>query len=99
MAETDNIAMLNEDITDLKASITLLEMIKKSFMLKIKKLEYKNKIEISRQIMLEDFNKYLKEWESHYTFKIIYFFTLLMFLGILLTTLIICEKYFNTNSF
>ncbi|GAG82645.1 unnamed protein product [marine sediment metagenome] len=37
LAETDNIAMLNEDITDLKASITLLEMIKKSFMLPIKK--------------------------------------------------------------
>ncbi|MFW9952740.1 MAG: PAC2 family protein [Candidatus Thorarchaeota archaeon] len=37
LAETDNIAMINEDITDLKASITLLEMIKKSFMLPIKK--------------------------------------------------------------
>ena len=37
LAETDNIAMVNEDITDLKASITLLEMIKKSFMLPIKK--------------------------------------------------------------
>jgi len=37
LAETDNMAMLNEDITDLKASITLLEMIKKSFMLPIKK--------------------------------------------------------------
>jgi len=37
LAETDNIAMLNEDITDLKASITLLEMLKKSFMLPIKK--------------------------------------------------------------
>jgi hypothetical protein len=35
----------------------------KKIMLKIKKLEYKNKIKISRQIMLEDFNKYLKEWE------------------------------------
>jgi len=37
LAETDNIAMVNEDITDLKASITLLEMIKKSFNLPIKK--------------------------------------------------------------
>ena len=37
LAETDNIAMLNEDITDLKASITLLEMLKKSFTLPIKK--------------------------------------------------------------
>ena len=37
LAETDNIAMINEDITDLKASITLLEMIKKSFTLPIKK--------------------------------------------------------------
>jgi proteasome assembly chaperone (PAC2) family protein len=37
LAETDNIAMINEDITDLKASITLLELIKKSFTLPIKK--------------------------------------------------------------
>ena len=37
LAETDNIAMVNEDVTDLKASITLLEMIKKSFTLPIKK--------------------------------------------------------------
>jgi proteasome assembly chaperone (PAC2) family protein len=37
LAETDNIAMVNEDITDLKASITLLEMLKKSFSLPIKK--------------------------------------------------------------
>ncbi|MFW9972632.1 MAG: PAC2 family protein [Candidatus Odinarchaeota archaeon] len=37
LAETDNIAMINEDITDLKASITLLEMLKKSFTLPIKK--------------------------------------------------------------
>ena len=35
----------------------------KKIMLKIKKLEYKNKIKISRQITLEDFNKYLIEWE------------------------------------
>ena len=32
-------------------------------MLKIKKLEYKNKINISREILLKDFNKYLQEWE------------------------------------
>jgi proteasome assembly chaperone (PAC2) family protein len=37
LAETDNIAMVNEDITDLKASISLLDMIKKSFTLPIKK--------------------------------------------------------------
>ena len=37
LAETDNLAMINEDITDLKASITLLEMLKKSFTLPIKK--------------------------------------------------------------
>lgn len=37
LAETDNMAMINEDITDLKASITLLEMLKKCFTLPIKK--------------------------------------------------------------
>lgn len=37
LAETDNMAMVNEDITDLKASIILLEMLKKSFTLPIKK--------------------------------------------------------------
>jgi len=37
LAETDNIAMINEDITDLRASIILLEMLKKSFALPIKK--------------------------------------------------------------
>lgn len=37
LAETDNMAMINEDITDLKASITLLQMLKKSFSLPIKK--------------------------------------------------------------
>ena len=35
----------------------------KKLMLKIKQLEFKNKIKISRQISLEDFNKNLKEWE------------------------------------
>lgn len=37
LAETDNMAMVNEDITDLRASITLLEMLKTSFKLPIKK--------------------------------------------------------------
>ena len=37
LAETDNMAMVNEDITDLRASITLLEMLKRSFTLPIKK--------------------------------------------------------------
>jgi len=37
LAETDNVAMINEDITDLRASISLLEMLKKSFTLPIKK--------------------------------------------------------------
>ncbi|MFO8019469.1 MAG: PAC2 family protein [Promethearchaeia archaeon] len=36
LAETDNVAMVNEDITDLKASITLLNMLKSTFMLPIK---------------------------------------------------------------
>ncbi|TFG25255.1 MAG: hypothetical protein EU529_01635 [Promethearchaeota archaeon] len=35
LGETDNVAMINEDITDLRASITLLDMIKKSFDLPI----------------------------------------------------------------
>jgi Fe-S-cluster containining protein len=35
----------------------------KKIMLKIKKLEIKKKIQITRQIKLEDFNNYLKEWE------------------------------------
>ena len=35
----------------------------KKLMVKIKKLEYKNKIKISREILLDDFNKYLKEWD------------------------------------
>ena len=35
----------------------------KKLMLKIKQLEFKRKIKISRQISVEDFNKYLKEWE------------------------------------
>ncbi len=35
----------------------------KKLMFKIRKLEAENKIQISRQISLEDFNKALKEWD------------------------------------
>ena len=35
----------------------------KKIMLKIKKMEIKKLIQISRQIKLEDFNSYLKKWE------------------------------------
>ena len=35
----------------------------KNLMLKIKTLEYKNKIKISREISLDEFNEYLKEWD------------------------------------
>jgi Fe-S-cluster containining protein len=35
----------------------------KKLMVKIKKLEFRNKIKISREILLDDFNKYLKEWD------------------------------------
>ncbi|TFG01821.1 MAG: YkgJ family cysteine cluster protein [Promethearchaeota archaeon] len=35
----------------------------KKLMFKIRKLEAENKIKISRQISIEDFNKALKEWE------------------------------------
>lgn len=37
LAETDNVAMINDDITDLKASITLLESVQKSFLIPMKK--------------------------------------------------------------
>ncbi len=37
LSETDNAAMVNEDITDLKASIILLDIVKKSFSLPIRK--------------------------------------------------------------
>ena len=33
LAETDNIAMVNEDVTDLKASVALLDIVKSSFTL------------------------------------------------------------------
>ncbi|MHA2290011.1 MAG: YkgJ family cysteine cluster protein [Promethearchaeota archaeon] len=35
----------------------------KKLMVKIKMLEYNNKIKISREILLNEFNKYLKEWD------------------------------------
>ena len=60
LAETDNIAMINEDITDLKASITLLEMLKKSFTLPIKKkysLENIEKITKNLQIKRDQLEK------------------------------------------
>lgn len=36
LSETDNIAMVNEDVTDLKASVALLQMLKTSFTLPLK---------------------------------------------------------------
>ncbi len=54
LAETDNIAMINEDITDLKASITLLEMLKKSFTLPIKKkYSLENIEEITKNLQIK----------------------------------------------
>lgn len=51
LAETDNIAMVNEDITDLKASIALLDMLKSSFMLPIKnKFNMKNIDNINKNL-------------------------------------------------
>lgn len=35
----------------------------KKIMLKIRELEYEKKIDILRKIQIEDFNKYLKEWD------------------------------------
>ena len=35
----------------------------KKLQLKIKKMEYEKKIKISRQISIENFNKYLQEWD------------------------------------
>ncbi|UCD02272.1 MAG: PAC2 family protein [Promethearchaeota archaeon] len=54
LAETDNIAMVNEDITDLKASITLLEMLKKSFTLPIKyKYTLENIDDITKSLQIK----------------------------------------------
>ena len=54
LAETDNVAMINEDITDLKASIILLEMLKKSFTLPIKKkYSLENIEEITKNLQIK----------------------------------------------
>jgi len=53
LGETDNLAMVNEDITDLKASITLLNMIKELFSLPIE-----NKYSLDK---IEDITKNLQE--------------------------------------
>jgi len=54
LAETDNIAMINEDITDLRASITLLEMLKKSFTLPIKqKYSLENIDDITKNLQIK----------------------------------------------
>ena len=64
LAETDNIAMINEDITDLKASISLLDMLKKSFTLPIKKkYSLENIDEISKNLQ-EKRDKLEKDLES-----------------------------------
>ena len=54
LAETDNLAIVNEDITDLKASITLLEMLKRSFTLPIKKkYSIENIDEITKNLQIK----------------------------------------------
>jgi predicted ATP-grasp superfamily ATP-dependent carboligase len=54
LAETDNIAIVNEDITDLKASISLLELLKESFSLPIKKkYSLENIDDISKNLQLK----------------------------------------------
>ena len=54
LAETDNMAMVNEDITDLKASITLLQMLKKSFSLPLKKnYSLENIEDISKNLQIK----------------------------------------------
>ncbi len=63
LAETDNIAIINEDITDLKASITLLELLKDSFSLPIKKkysLDNLDDISKNLQIKREQLEKNLE---------------------------------------
>ncbi len=51
LAETDNIAIVNEDLTDLKASITLLELLKTSFTLPInEKYSLENIDDISKNL-------------------------------------------------
>ncbi|MBY9005330.1 MAG: PAC2 family protein [Candidatus Lokiarchaeota archaeon] len=54
LAETDNIAIINEDITDLKASITLLDLLKRSFTLPIKKkYSLENIDDISKNLQIK----------------------------------------------
>ena len=54
LAETDNLDIVNEDITDLKASITLLEMLKRSFTLPIKKkYSIENIDEITKNLQIK----------------------------------------------
>ena len=68
LAETDNIAMVNEDITDLRASISLLDMIKKSFTLPIKKKYSLENIDDITKNLQEKRDKLEKELD---TFSII----------------------------
>lgn len=53
LAETDNIAMVNEDFTDLKASIALLHTIKKSFSLPIKRYSMENIEDITKSLQIK----------------------------------------------
>ncbi|MBY8981525.1 MAG: PAC2 family protein [Candidatus Lokiarchaeota archaeon] len=54
LAETDNLAIINEDITDLKASITLLDFLKRSFSLPInKKYSLENLDDISKNLQIK----------------------------------------------
>lgn len=64
LAETDNIAMINEDITDLKASISLLDMLKKSFTLPIKKKYSLENIDDITKNLQEKRDKLEKDLES-----------------------------------
>ena len=64
LAETDNMAMINEDITDLRASITLLEMLKRSFTLPIKKKYSLENIEDITKSLQSKKNQLEKELDS-----------------------------------
>ena len=64
LAETDNIAMINEDITDLRASITLLEIVQKSFMLPVKKHYSLESIDDITKDLENKKNKLEKDLES-----------------------------------
>jgi len=70
LAETDNMAMINEDITDLRASIALLDMLKKSFTLPIKKkysLENIDDITKSLQMKKDQIERDLDTFQVHDT--------------------------------